>query len=103
MARGKRREPDICPRCGARAGKPVKTWQLVSPLPDSKGRITITVMGIYECPKCGYRWRGVLSKVKAGGGSVEVEAGEKKSVVEEEAEERAEVIELSLDDILEEE
>jgi predicted molibdopterin-dependent oxidoreductase YjgC len=29
----------VCPRCGTRVEEPVKTWTLVSPLPDKKGRI----------------------------------------------------------------
>ncbi len=68
------RDPFICPRCGTRV-EPSKTWQLVSPFPDSKGRITITVMGSFVCPECGYRWRGVVSKLKVGGEEVELETG----------------------------
>lgn len=68
------RDPFICPRCGARV-EPSKTWQLVSPFPDSKGRITITVMGSFVCPECGHKWRGVVSKLKVGGEEVELETG----------------------------
>jgi len=99
----RRREPNICPRCGIRVDKPVKTWQLVSPLPDSKGRITITVMGIYECPNCGYRWRAVVSKIKVGGGGVEVEGAKGRREIKGEEENRAYTIELDLSDIDEEE
>jgi hypothetical protein len=46
MPRKKQSEPDVCPNCGTKVDKPTKTWQLVSPLPDAYGRITITVMGL---------------------------------------------------------
>ncbi len=99
MPRRKQGGPVTCPRCGAEVGEPVKTWQLVSPFPDKKGRITITIMGVYQCPRCGYRWRAVVSKLKVGGGGVEV--GEKR--IEEEEEERpAKVIEIDLDELDEE-
>jgi len=62
----RKRNPFTCPICGTRA-EPKKTWQLVSPFPDSKGRITVTIMGSFECPKCGHKWRGVVSKLKVGG------------------------------------
>ncbi len=102
MPRHRKRDIRVCPNCGYLVEKPIKTWSLVSPLPDKKGRVTITIMASFQCPRCGHRWRGVLSKVKAGGGSVELETGSEKKVVEEE-EERSEIIELSLEDILEEE
>lgn len=67
----------VCPKCGTLV-QPFKTWQLVSPLPDSNGRITITIMGSYNCPNCGYKWRGVVSKMKVGE-EVEIE-GFKKNI-----------------------
>ena len=104
MPRRAKKEPNVCPRCGTRVDKPVKTWQLVSPMPDSKGRITITVMGVYECPNCGYRWRAVVSKIKVGGGEVEVEGARgRKKLGGGEEKDRAFVIELDLSDIEEEE
>ena len=77
MPRRKKRDPFVCPKCGTRT-EPVKTWQLVSPFPDSKGRITITVMGSFVCPNCGYKWRAVVSKLKVGGDDVELEVGSSK-------------------------
>ena len=62
-----------CPKCGTEV-QPSKTWQLVAPLPDSEGRITIIVMGSFKCPNCGYSWRGKISKIKVGP-SGEVEMG----------------------------
>ncbi len=88
-----------CPRCGAEAGDPVKTWQLVSPIPDKKGRITITIMGIYQCPKCGYKWRAVVSKIKVGGTGVEVGGKE----IKEEEKRPPKIIELDLSDLDKEE
>ena len=105
MPRKKQTDPNICPVCGTRVEKPVKTWQLVSPLPDAYGRITITIMGSFECPN-GHKWKAVVSKIRAGGSSVEVEGkkGVKKIGEEEQKEEdRGEVIELDLSDLDEEE
>ena len=78
----KRRDPHICPVCGTR-NEPVKTWQLVSPIPDSRGRITITVMGSFVCTNCGHKWRAVISKLKVGGSEVEVEAGGERRAIKE--------------------
>lgn len=101
----KQQEYNICPKCGTRV-TPSRTWQLIAPIPDSQGRVTITIMGSYECPNCGYRWRGVVSKMKVGGGSVEIEGGRGKSLKLQEVEgvhREGEVIELTLDDIMAEE
>jgi predicted RNA-binding Zn-ribbon protein involved in translation (DUF1610 family) len=98
----KRKDPYVCPRCGTRVDQPVKTWQLVSPIPDSKGRITITVMGSFVCPNCGYKWRAVISKIKVGSEEFEVEAGGKKAEIKSEKKEekaQGEVIEIDLDEI----
>ena len=64
----RKRDPFVCPRCGTRVSEPVKTWTLVSPMPDKYGRITITVMGSFVCPNCGYKWRTSIKKIKEGGG-----------------------------------
>ncbi len=69
------RGPKRCPECGAEVGEPYKTWQLVAPFPDKKMRITITVMGMFQCPQCGKRFRAVVSKVKVGPEEVQVEKG----------------------------
>jgi len=99
MPRRRKRDPYICPRCGTRT-EPLKTWQLISPFPDSKGRITITVMGSFVCPNCGYRWRAVISKLKVGGEEVEIEAGAKKTTLrrEEKEERRGEVFEIDIEE-----
>jgi len=81
MPRRQQRNPYLCPACGTHT-EPKKTWQLTSPFPDSKGRITITIMGSFECPKCGHKWRAVVSKIKVGGDSVEVEASGKKAGIQ---------------------
>jgi len=53
-----------CKKCGnTEFGQPVKTWQMFSPLPDSHGNITITIMGSFECT-CGRKVRGVVKKIK---------------------------------------
>ncbi len=99
------RDPHICPSCGTKVEKPVKTWQLVSPLPDAYGRITITIMGSFRCPNCGESWRTVISKVKAGDRGIEVEGarGRKKLEAEKPPRREGEIIEIDIDDIDEEE
>jgi len=104
VARSKKRDPYVCPNCGTRVSEPKKTWQLVSPMPDSQGRITITIMGSFECPNCGHKWRAVISKIKVGGDEVEVETKNKKKKLKggskpKEEREEGEVIELDLSDI----
>ncbi len=96
-----------CPSCGTDV-QPERTWQLVAPLPDAEGRITITVMGSFRCPKCGYSWRGKVSTLKVGPeGEVEVVKGKtrRKRRKKEKTEERTggTVIEVDLSDIYEEE
>ncbi|ACP35401.1 conserved hypothetical protein [Sulfolobus islandicus Y.G.57.14] len=107
MPKKKQFDPYVCPNCGTKVEKAQKTWQLVSPLPDSYGRITITVMGSFVCPNCGHKWKSVVSKIKAGGSSVEIE-GKKgvKKIQSKDSEEKAnegEVIELDLSDLDEDE
>lgn len=86
----RRQKPSICPRCGADAGDPVKTWTLVSPIPDRYGRVTITVMGSFTCPSCGNNWRTVLKRIKAG-----EEPGEKEPVERE----PGQIIEIDLSEL----
>lgn len=88
-----------CPKCGIEVKEPIKTWQLVAPIPDKRGRITVTVMGIFQCPKCGYRWRGVVSKIKVGGTGIEVGGRE---IKEEEEKRPPKIIEIDIDNIEEE-
>lgn len=93
-----------CPRCGTVVSSPTKTWQLIAPIPDSAGRVTITIMGIYECPNCGYKWRAVISKMKVGSENVEIEGAKKTITLASSKSERSEnVIELDLDEISKEE
>ncbi|MEM0453528.1 MAG: chromatin protein Cren7 [Sulfolobales archaeon] len=93
-----------CPKCNSEV-KPEKTWQLISPLPDSEGRITITIMGSFNCGNCGYRWRGVVSKIKTGGDEVEVEGSTSKKVLKGKSEKEkrvGQIIEVDLSDLEEE-
>ncbi|MCS7112115.1 MAG: chromatin protein Cren7 [Ignisphaera sp.] len=106
MPRKSQKNPNICPRCGTVVPSPKRTWQLVAPIPDSSGRITVTVMGAYECSSCNYKWRAVISKMKVGGDSIEIEGskGKELRLADEEKESRkSTVIELDLREILEEE
>ncbi len=43
---------------------PTKTWVNVSPMPDKDGRVTITTMAVWKCPKCGSTVRGAMGKTK---------------------------------------
>ncbi len=102
----KKHPPNICPYCGEKVEKPYKTWQLVSPLPDSRGRITITIMGMYQCSN-GHKWRAVVSKIKVGGeGEVEVEGAKGRKVLsggKREERREGEVFEIDLSELDEEE
>ncbi len=94
-----RKKENKCPVCGSTDIEIIKTWQLVSPFPDRRGRITITVMGVMKCRNCGHQWRGVVSKLKVGGSSVAI--GDKE-LKEEKEERRVKEIVLDLDEIDEE-
>ncbi len=89
--RRKKRDPFVCPRCGTRVSEPVKTWTIVSPIPDKYGRITVTIMGSFVCPNCGYKWRDAIKKFKTGG----EEPGERR----EEEKEEGTIIEIDLSDL----
>jgi len=58
--------PFTCPQCGVRASSPIRTWTLVSPIPDKYGRVTITVMGAFICESCGKTWSSPIEKIKSG-------------------------------------
>jgi len=88
-----------CPRCGSPSTEVVKTWQLVSPIPDKQGRITVTIMGVVKCLECGYQWRGVINKLKISTTSVSI--GDREVQFEEE-ERKPKVITIDIDDILKE-
>jgi len=89
----RKRDPFVCPRCGTRVEEPVKTWTIVSPLPDKYGRITVTVMASFVCPNCGHRWRAPIKKIKTGG---DEEAAARRK---EEKPEPGTIIEIDLDDL----
>ena len=72
MVRRGRKKRNLCPSCGTEVEKPYKTWHLMAPFPDKQMRITVTVMGMFECPKCGKKFRGVVSKAKLGVEGIEV-------------------------------
>jgi len=99
------KQPQLkCPKCGSSEVDVEKTWQLVSPLPDAQGRITITIMGVAKCRRCGYKWRGTVSKLKVGGRTVEIEGEKAGKVIESEEEPRPpKEIVLDIDDIMNEE
>ena len=86
------RDPRVCPKCGTLVEEPYKTWTLVSPIPDKAGRITITVMGAFECPNCGYKWRAVLSKMKTDGGAAAGDEGDTE-------EREGQIIEIDLEEL----
>ncbi|MEM0313640.1 MAG: chromatin protein Cren7 [Candidatus Bathyarchaeia archaeon] len=63
---------NICPDCGTEVNEPYKTWELVAPIPDKKMRITVTIFGMYECTKCGKKFKGVVGKAKLGTEGIEI-------------------------------
>jgi len=52
--------------------KPYKTWEPIAPFPDKKTQITVTIFGMYQCPTCGRRFRGIVGKAKMGSEGIEV-------------------------------
>jgi hypothetical protein len=75
--KGKGRKKKVsCKNCGfgesvADFGQPSKTWNLVSPMPDKDGNVTLTVMGSFRCPKCDKSLTTSIQKIKGdqfGGG-----------------------------------
>ena len=59
----------LCKQCGSafssiRDVKIIKTWHMVSPIPDKQGRLSINVMAVWECPICGARNRGKISTIR---------------------------------------
>jgi DNA-directed RNA polymerase subunit RPC12/RpoP len=63
---------NLCPSCGAEVKDPYKTWELVAPFPDKKMRITVTIFGMYECLKCGRKFKGIVGKAKLGAEGIEI-------------------------------
>ena len=58
-----------CKNCGQEINPvetpPNSTWTLTSPLPDKEGRITLTVMGSFTCPRCGKNVKTSMKKIKS--------------------------------------
>lgn len=52
-----------CPKCGAEARDPFKTWSMVGK-PDKSGERFRLTMGMFECPLCGTKFREVAEKEK---------------------------------------
>ena len=68
--KGKEKEVAIsCKSCGQvinpKENPPSSTWTLTSPLPDKEGRITLTVMGSFDCPRCGKNIKAAMKKIKS--------------------------------------
>jgi len=63
---------NICPECGRPSQDPYKTWELTAPFPDKKMRITLTIFGMYECPKYGKKFKGIVNKAKLGAEGIEL-------------------------------
>ena len=70
MPRGKRVKKLRCKKCGyeflPNELEPDRTWEMVAPMPDKEGNITVTIMAVWTCPKCGSKIRGAMSKIKVG-------------------------------------
>lgn len=41
-----------------------KEWNLISPMPDKDGNVTITRMATWDCPNCGKNKTGAMGKTK---------------------------------------
>ena len=42
-----------CPNCGAKVGKPIKSWTMR----PKKRKSPIILIELYECPNCGQKFR----------------------------------------------
>ncbi|MFX1285392.1 MAG: hypothetical protein ACFFB5_17225 [Promethearchaeota archaeon] len=67
--RNKKQKKKIsCKKCGHILNPidtpPEKTWQLISPMPDKDGRVTLTIMGSFHCPICNASIRASLKKIR---------------------------------------
>ena len=64
----KRKKKILCKKCGHIINPietpPEKTWQLISPMPDKEGRVTLTIMGSFHCPMCNASVRASLKKIR---------------------------------------
>ncbi|MEM3596894.1 MAG: hypothetical protein QXJ53_02010 [Candidatus Bathyarchaeia archaeon] len=49
-----------CSKCGAEVPYPVKTWPIPSRKPSGKAGESKISVGIFDCPKCGARFRAAL-------------------------------------------
>ena len=50
-----------CPKCGAEAASPLKTWSMVG-RPSKTGERFKLTLGLFKCPMCEKRFRFVLGK-----------------------------------------
>ena len=41
-----------------------KEWNMISPMPDKDGNVTITIMATWTCPQCGKSKTGAKGKTK---------------------------------------
>ena len=57
-----------CKNCGEEWGPldvpTKKEWNIVSPMPDKQGNVTITRMATYDCPNCGKNRTAAKAKTK---------------------------------------
>jgi len=68
----KQLKQNVCPSYGEVAKDPYKTWELITPFPDKKMRITVTIFGMFKCPSCGTNFKGIVGKAKMGAEGVEI-------------------------------
>lgn len=52
-----------CPKCRARTPPPTKTWSMLGD-PNKKGEMQESIVGIYECAKCGTKFPHVFGRQK---------------------------------------
>ncbi|MEM2188678.1 MAG: hypothetical protein QXI60_06940 [Thermofilaceae archaeon] len=52
-----------CPKCGAEAAQPRKTWSMAGK-PDKQGKRLKLTFGIFDCPNCKKPFKVTLVKEK---------------------------------------
>lgn len=59
-----------CKKCGSIFNSSnkiniIRTWHMISPIPDKNGNLTITIMASWTCPNCGSKNTGKISTIKS--------------------------------------
>ncbi|MFX0206499.1 MAG: hypothetical protein ACFFDT_10985 [Candidatus Hodarchaeota archaeon] len=89
----------MCKKCKTvvdlKENPPNKTWNIISPMPDKEGRVTVTIMGSFSCANCGASIRTSIQKIKGDNFSTGKSKKQEMLEIIETSEEPIEIDELS--------